>query len=231
MHVPGEMEQENNLYPDGLLIAFEGVHGCGKSTQLSLLAGRLAAAELPVTTTKEVTGTPLADRVRDIAMPPQSEAFDDPLIMSLLIAASRASRVKQIIRPALQLGGVVLADRYEGSMLVEQHYCDGVEEGLVRTLNHYVTGGISADVTFVFDVDTDTARSRRAHRVADGHQASGWDTREPSYHARQREGYLHFTATEPGWVLVDGGQSVKTIAEDVYNRTLTAIEQKNRRDR
>src|SRR5688572_17579470 len=112
----------------GLLVAFEGIHGSGKSTQVTSLQARLTGEGFDVGVTKEVAGTPFADQVFDLAFQEDGEAFENPLIMTLLMAASRASRVAKIIKPALHAGGIVLADRYEGSMLVYQSYCGGVDE-------------------------------------------------------------------------------------------------------
>ncbi|HET7640992.1 MAG TPA: dTMP kinase [Ktedonobacteraceae bacterium] len=204
--------------PDGLFIAFEGLHGCGKSTQLDLLAQRLGGEGYKVTATKEVSGTPLAEALRPIAFAASSEAWDNPLVMSLLIAATRASRVSNIIRPALRAGGVVLADRYAASMMVEQHYGGGVEKSLITTLNQHVTQGVRPHVTFLLDVTAEEAARRRQGRSSH----SAWDKKPLAYHRRSRQAYQEIAAQE-GWVVIDGARPSEYISGQVYTHTLQAL--------
>lgn len=211
----------------GALIAIEGIHGSGKSTQVEALRDKLRDDGFNVVVTKEVAGTPLADQIYDIAFQNSREPFDNPLIMTLLIAASRASRVNQIIKPTLEVGGIVIADRYEGSMLVYQHYCDGVEEKLVRELNRQITQGIRADITFIVDVEPKEGYRRRMQRLGQGEQIKGWDARSEAFHIKSREAYHKFTETEPGWLIVNGMSPPEQIAEEIYKKTAALIENKN----
>lgn len=211
----------------GALITLEGIHGSGKSTQVEDLKNRLVGDGFHVVVTKEVAGTPLADQIYDIAFREGGEPFENPLIMTLLIAASRASRVNQIIKPALEIGGVVIADRYEGSMLVYQHYCEGVDEQLVRELNNQVTQGIHADITFIVDVEPKEGYRRRMQRLGHDEQLTGWDAKSEAFHTRSREAYRKFAETEHNWVIVNGMNPPEQIAEEIYTKTTALIEEKN----
>ncbi len=211
----------------GLFIAIEGVHGCGKSTQVELLRQRLTKDKYSPIVTKEVTGTLLADEIYKLAFQEGGEAFENPLVMTLLIAASRASRVNKLIKPTINSGGVVIADRYEGSMLVYQHYCQGVNEKLVRKLNEYVTQGIHADITFVLDVDSQEAQTRRLSKLGLRGKPSGWDAKDEKFHKRSKKGYLKFAKSEPGWIVVDGIKSSQNIADEIYTKTARLIKLKN----
>lgn len=209
------------------MVVMEGLHGSGKSTQVEYLQKTLSTEGFPVVVTKEVAGTKFADDIYKLAFEEGGEAFDDPVIMTLLLAASRASRVRKIIKPMLESGGVVIADRYESSMLVFQHYCQGVDETLVRDLNKRVTMGIHADVTFVLDIHPETAHSRRMRRLQAGESLTGWDKKDFDFHTRSREGYLKFAQIEPGWLILDGTKAEEEIADEIYNRVKELISQKN----
>jgi dTMP kinase len=99
----------------GALIAFEGVEGAGKSTQLDLLRDELERRGHEVAVTREPGGTPVGERVRDVLLDPAVDL--DPRAEALLFAAARAQLVEQVIRPALERGAVVLCDRYLDSSL------------------------------------------------------------------------------------------------------------------
>lgn len=211
----------------GLLIAIEGIHGCGKTTQVDLLNQRLIEDRYSPVLTKEVAGTTLADEIYKIAFKEGGEAFEDPLIMTLLIAASRASRINKIIKPTIDKNGIVIADRYKSSMLVFQHYCQGVDEDLVRKLNESITQGIDADVTFVIDVEPEVARLRRLFRLEAEGKLTGWDAKDAEFHNKSREAFLKFANTESGWVVINGMKSPNAIAGEIYSKTAHLIQTKN----
>jgi len=226
------MLKEQTISPErtvngGLLIAIEGIHGCGKTTQVDILNHKLVEECFTPVITKEVAGTPLADEIYKLAFREGGEAFEDPLIMTLLIAASRASRINKIIKPTLDSGGVVIADRYKSSMLVFQHYCQGVDEDLVRVLNRHITQGIDADITFVLDVEPGVARLRRLSRLEAEGKLTGWDARDEDFHSKSRSAFLKFANTEPGWLVIDGNRSSDEIAEEIYSKTAHIIKSKN----
>lgn len=147
--------------------------------------------------------------------------------MTLLLAASRASRVSQIILPQLNKNGIVVADRHEASMLVYQHYCDGVEESLVRSINEHVTGGLQPDITFILDIPAEESFQRRISRLREGDRLSGWDARDYEFHRKSREAYLRLGGLEPNWVVLDGMKPPAEIADSIYRKVANLIAQKN----
>lgn len=201
----------------GLFLAFEGLHGCGKSTQIELLREKLIKEGCEPVVTKEVSGTPLADSIRELAFAPDGEALQDPITLTTLIAASRSTRVNKIIQPALEQNKIVLADRYEGSMLVEQHYGQGVDESYVRTLNDMVTRGIRPALTFVLDVDPVQAQRQRTEREVEGKKPSFWDSQDMTYHQRSREAYLDLAEIEEGWLVINAMRPRCDIADEIYS--------------
>lgn len=200
----------------GLLIAFEGLHGCGKSTQIELLADRLRKDGKIVKTTKEISGTPIADEIRQLMANNIGGILDDPLSLTILIAASRASRVKAIILPSLESGDIVLADRYESSMVVEQHYGQGVERATVDALNKIAIGNTKADLTFLIDLNPKEAFERRKIRSVKFQPVSFWDSKPESYHQKSRAAYLELVKTESNWKVLNGMRTVKKIHDEIY---------------
>ena len=221
------MVNKSKIVNRGLFVVFEGIHGCGKSTQVELLYKRLMEDRFSVVVTKEVKDTPLAEEIYRVAFQDGSEAFENSLIMTLLIAASRASRVNKLIKPALMENKIVIGDRYEGSMLIYQYFCQGVNYRFVRKLNEYVTNGIHADITFVLDVDPRVAHTRRVLRIGFQRKLSGWDAKDEKFHRRSRIGYLTFAKSEPGWILIDGTRLPEEIASEIYSKTTNLIKLKN----
>src|SRR4029453_9258791 len=138
----------------GRLIAFEGVEGAGKSTQLELLCRALEGRGREVVVTREPGGTPAGERVRALVLDPEVELH--PRAEALLFAAARAELVEEVIRPALERGAVVLCDRYLDSSLAYQGSARGLGVGPVTEVNRFATGGIVPDLVVLLDLDPDT---------------------------------------------------------------------------
>src|SRR5918993_5391582 len=158
----------------GRLIAFEGVEGSGKSTQLELLRQALEGRGGPgdrrggppvrrpreVVVTREPGGTPAGERVRALLLDP--EVVLDPRTEALLFAAARAELVAEVIRPALERGAVVLCDRYLDSSLAYQGVARGLGRGPVEEINRFATGGLLPDLVGLPDLEPADGLGRRA---------------------------------------------------------------------
>lgn len=194
-----------------LLVTFEGPEGAGKSTQLVRLADRLRGAGVPHTTTREPGGTPLGARVREVLLDPGLSI--DPLPEFLLYSASRAQLVRDVIRPALDRGEVVLCDRYADSSLAYQGAGRGLDEGFVTTLTREVTGGLSPDLTVLLDLDPAAGLARAARRG----QPDRLERADLAFHTRVRDGFLALAARDPRRFLVlDAALSEETLAGMVW---------------
>jgi dTMP kinase len=145
----------------GLFVAFEGVEGAGKSTQLALLRRDLEARGHEVLGTREPGGTPIGERIRAILLDPAAAELH-PRSEALLFAAARAQLVEQVIRPALGRGMVVLCDRYLDSSLAYQAAARGLGREPVETVNRWATGGLLPDLVVVLDLDPAEGARRRA---------------------------------------------------------------------
>ena len=199
--------------PRGRLITVEGVEGAGKSTQTERLRAWLAERGVSVLATSEPDGTPLGASLRRILGEVDRVL---PLTETLLFAASRAEHVRQVIRPALAAGQVVLCDRYADSTVAYQGYGRGVSLETVAQLNGLATGGLVPDLTMVLDLDVAEglrrARARRGALAA----CDPFERLAIEFHERVRKGYWAIRDREPDRVaLVDADRDQAVIAAEI----------------
>ena len=196
-----------------LFITFEGGEGCGKSTQARLLYQRLSKLAIPAVLTYEPGGTPLGKRLgRWLKWSDDKEI--SPLTELLLFNAARAESVAKIIMPNLEMGKVVISDRYADSTTVYQSYGRGLDLELVRNVNDTATGGLKPDLTILLDSPPETGFARKKRRSQDRFEREGL-----SFHQRVKEGYLKLAASEPErWLVIDAAQSKGEIAELIWQR-------------
>ena len=184
----------------GKLITFEGIDGCGKSTQMRLLGQYLTERGVAVVSTREPGGTELGRKVRSALLDGGAGSVE-PLAELLLYAADRAQHVRRVILPALSLGKVVLSDRFYDATTVYQGYARGFDLELVNQLNELATGGLKPDLTLLFDLDVETGLKRTMRRGdGTGVTEAGPDRldQEPvEFHERVRQAYLDIAAREP----------------------------------
>ncbi len=183
----------------GKLITFEGVDGCGKSTQMRLLEQYLMKRGVAVISTREPGGTELGKKIRSALLDGEKGSVE-PLAELLLYAADRAHHVRRVIMPALSEGKVVLSDRFYDATTVYQGYARGFDLTLVNQLNELATGGLKPDLTLLFDLDVETGLRRTRKRGDDTSGAAQPDRldQEPmEFHERVRDAYLEIAAREP----------------------------------
>ena len=202
----------------GRFITFEGGEGCGKSTQIRLLASRLKEAGREVLLTREPGGTALAERIRGLV---REESADPPNARAetLLFLASRAQLAANVLRPALEAGTWVLCDRFSDSTLAYQGYGRELNLETLRRLNAFATDGLVPDRTILLDVPPEVAaarmrtRERLTHAAADRMEKAG-----EAFHLRLREGFLRLAAEDPRRIaLISAAGSVEEVAEAVWN--------------
>lgn len=143
----------------GLFISFEGVDGCGKSTQSRNLAEYLRQKGYDVLVTREPGGCPISERIRELLLDPDNHSMT-PEAEALLYAAARAQHVDEVIRPALEAGRVVILDRFLDSSYAYQGSGRGLGRALVEQINGPATGGLAPDLTFFLDFPPDKAFER-----------------------------------------------------------------------
>ena len=180
----------------GKLITFEGIDGCGKTTQLKLLGEHLAARGLPFISTREPGGTLTGERIRAVLLDVSDECVE-PLTELLLYAADRAQHVRQVIIPALAAGQLVLSDRFYDATTVYQGYARGFDLKLVKELNQLAACGLKPDLTLLFDLEVEQALSRTHKRGAEARGPDRLDSEPLEFHRRVRQAYLEIAAQEP----------------------------------
>lgn len=192
-----------------MFITFEGTEGSGKSTQIGALAAHLSAQGYDVLTTREPGGTPIGEQVRGVLSKLDNTAMH-PRTEILLFQASRAQLVEQVIRPHLEKGGLVLCDRYADSTLAYQGY--GYQTDLVqlKRLVSFATGGLTPDLTILFDLDVEEGLRRRAS----GGEWNRLDAYDVAFYQRVRDGYEALIRENPGrWVVIDASGTHEDVQE------------------
>ena len=209
-------------------ITFEGIDGCGKSTQLRLLASVLRLRHTDVVSTREPGGTPLGQKLRLALL--EAEAQVDPLAELLLYAADRAQHVRSLVRPAISSGHVVLSDRYADATVAYQGAGRGFEPELVAQIVELATGGLKPDLTLLFDLPVAQARERAGSRARNGRTGDRLEAEDPAFHERVREAYLKIAAAEPGRVrIIDAARSVEETHASVKEIVLPFLESRGQR--
>ncbi len=192
----------------GLFITFEGVEGCGKTTQIERLRQHLEAQGHTVLMTREPGGTPIAEAIRELLLDPAHDALS-PAAELLLYEAARAQHVDERIRPALESGTTVLCDRFADSTTAYQGAGRGLPREELEHLHRIATGDVWPDLTLVIDrpVEAGLARARARGR------ADRMEQQDVAFHERVRQGFLELAARNPERVrIIDGTQSIDEIA-------------------
>ena len=208
----------------GRFITFEGGEGCGKSTQVVRLAAALEERGLKVLLTREPGGTRLSELIRTLL---KDEAEDPPVDRAelLLFLAARAQLVRNVIAPALEAGTWVISDRFSDSTVAYQGYGRGLPVDFVRQANDFACEGLRPDLTFLLDLDPETAERRmRGREAATNTSADRIERAGSGFHARLRKGFLELAAADaPRFSVVDASKSPDEVAGVVLGECLARL--------
>ena len=200
----------------GLFITFEGSEGCGKSTQIRRMADRLRALGREVLTLREPGGTPIGESIRNLLQYDEKAAAMTPEAELLLFAASRAQLVREVIRPTLERGAIVLCDRFLDSTTVYQGVARALSRHDVAAINEFAIGVTVPDLTLLLDLDATEGRRRAAVRKGpvDRMEQEGSD-----FYEAVRHGYLELAQGDPHrFAIIDASAS-----EEVVESAITAV--------
>ena len=204
----------------GIFISFEGTEGGGKSTQISILAERLRFLGYSVRTIREPGGTPIGEEIRHTLKHSKANEAMTPEAELLLMNASRAQLVREIIRPALAAGEIVLSDRFYDSTTAYQGYGRQLDLTMVKSIVDAAVGDTRPDLTLLFLLPYDIAEQRRAARQPTLPMAIQRDRIEEagrSFFERAAKGYEAIAAAEPKRVRkVDATGTVPEITERIW---------------
>ncbi|MEW6097040.1 MAG: dTMP kinase [bacterium] len=182
-----------------MFITFEGSEGSGKTTQSELLTKALQEKGFDVIHTYEPGGTKISEKIRQILLDPEN--FNMSALTELfLYLSARAQIVKEVIKPALEAGKIVICDRFIDATLAYQGYGRGLNKKLIQKLNSVVTQDIKPDLTIVLDVDTNEGLQKAINLHKDIYPPGKGDRIEQEgleFHQRVRNGYLEIGKQNP----------------------------------
>ena len=182
---------------EGLFVVFEGPEGSGKSTQIELLSRRLSAMGTLPLLTREPGGTPAGDAIRRVLLDVSLDI--EPLTEFLLLAASRAQHTRDVIRPALEAGRLVICDRYTGASVAYQGYGRGLAPAVIGNVNELATGGLKPHLTVLLDIEP----AQGLLRVLERGERDRLESADIEFHRRVREGFLRQAEQDDTWVVFD----------------------------
>lgn len=196
----------------GFFITFEGGDGSGKSTQISILKESLIKKGYDVILTREPGGTDISEKIRELILDPENGEMED-ITEAYLYAAARAQLVRQLIKPALEEGKVVICDRFVDSSIAYQGFGRDLGDA-VGVINTYAVDDCMPDLTILLKLDPERGSSRIAGREHDRiEQASD------EFHRKVYEGYLKLEEMYPERILgVDASGTIQEIAEEISHR-------------
>ena len=199
----------------GLFFAFDGIDGCGKTTQLERAMQRLSAEGRHVVTTREPGGTAIAETIRSVILSTAHVAMV-PECELLLYAASRAQHVREKIKPALQSGAIILCDRFDLATYAYQGFGRNISLSLLKTINEAATGGCAPDRTFFFDISVDSAFERLATMEKTRDRL---ETGDRDFFSRVADGYRVLARKDPERIVTfDGEKPIGELAAAVYEK-------------
>jgi dTMP kinase len=190
-----------------MLITFEGIEGCGKSTQVDLLFDYLAKKGYRVLKTREPGGTAFGEALRNVTLQKNMEVF--PLSELLTIMAIRAQHVEELIMPALQDRTIVLCDRFVDASYAYQGYGRGIDLGIIETLNRLVTKGIRPNLTVLLDCAPGLGIKRKSKN---DRSLDRFEKENLSFHRKIRNAYLKLAEEDQRrFFVVDGKATVEEV--------------------
>jgi dTMP kinase len=214
----------------GLFITFEGTEGSGKSTQIALLAGRLGDLGRSVLLLREPGGTPIGEEIRHTLKHSDANHAMMAETELLLMNASRAQLVREVIRPALQSGAIILCDRFYDSTVAYQGFGRGLDSAVVRQTIACAVGDTRPDLTLLLMVPVEVSEMRRRARLLPGLEMvrDRMEEADRAFFQRVEQGYRSLAAAEPDRVrTIDATASPTAVSQEIWNRVaplLRAVE-------
>jgi dTMP kinase len=199
----------------GRFITIEGPDGSGKTTQVERLAERLRSAGHDVLVTREPGGTRLGEQLREILLARHGGVEPtDALTDAFLFEAARRQLVRQVIRPALADGSIVVCGRYSDSTLAYQGYGAGAPLDVLRAIDAAATDGLRPNLTILLDLPVEVGLARKGPDETTRFEAE----QDVAFHRRVRTGFLALAADEPDrFAVVDATFPVDEVADEVWS--------------
>ena len=201
-----------------LFITFEGTEGCGKTTQINLLAQRLQALGHRVRTLREPGGTPIGEEIRHTLKHSKANVTMTYETELLLMNASRAQLVRETIRPALAVGEIVVCDRFYDSTTAYQGYGRGLDLALVQSVIDFAVGDTRPNLTLLLHVPPEVSAERLQSRQSTlPFVRDRLEEGDQHFFARVAQGYEAIAAAEPGRLrVVNGAALIEVVCENIW---------------
>jgi dTMP kinase len=205
--------------PQGKFVSFEGIEGCGKTTQIALLSEYLKKHSIPHAITREPGGTGVGEGIRKILL--NSETIHLTAASELLLFyASRSQNIQEKIKPALERNEMVICDRYYHASMAYQGYGRGIPLDFIRKLTDLVCGPYRPDLTFLLDIEPEVGLARaRARNHARAENEGRFEAEDLAFYNRVRDGYLELASEDERIQLIYADRPV----EAVHRHILTLL--------
>jgi len=196
-----------------MLITFEGIEGCGKTTQIALLYTYLEGKGHRVIKTREPGGTAFGESLRNAFLHAKMKVY--PLSELLVFMAMRAQHVDELVLPALKEGAIVLCDRFADASYAYQGYGRGIDLNVIETLNTLVIKGIKPDLTILLDCPVEKGLTRKAQSTS----MDRFEKEEFSFHRKIKKGYEKLVKEDPKrFFVIDGTLDINTIHKTIRKK-------------
>ena len=196
-----------------IFISFEGIDGCGKSTQVDLLINKLNELKIPSLLVREPGGSKIAEDIRSILLDNANSLMSNET-EALLMTASRAQLTREVILPKLNEGYVVIADRFQDSTIAYQGGGRRLDISFLKILNLFATNNLIPNLTFYIDISANEGLRRTAMNEFDRIENAG-----ENFQVNVRNEYLKLVKMEPQRVfLVDGTKTISDIHKEIWSK-------------
>ena len=205
-----------------LFISFEGIDGCGKSTQIGLLEKWLKGNDIEYISTREPGGCKTSEDIRELVLSTKSDLGTTGELF--LYLAARAEHLRQVISPALAEGKIVISDRFSDATFAYQGYGRGVDLNELQDLNRVATSGVKPDITYILDIPLEVSKQRlkRGRNELDRMEKSSTE-----FFSRVRDGYLEIAKTDSArYIVIDGSDTINNIHERVTEILQSKIQER-----
>ena len=200
----------------GIFITFEGPECAGKTTQIRLLSDYLKSIGRQVLMTREPGGTEVGEELRYIVKHHTGETAVTDKAEVLLFGASRAQHVNEVIKPALERGGIVICDRFTDSTTAYQGYARGLDMDFINRLNNFAVSGCMPDITFLLDLTAEESMERSRNREETLLIEDRIESEELDFHKRVRDGFLKIAAENPQRIkIISAIDSIEYIQQQI----------------
>jgi len=214
-----------------LFITFEGIEGCGKTTQVKKIISYLDENGIPNLSTREPGGTGIGQGIRKILLDTKNTNLF-PLTELILYAADRAQHVNEVIRPGLDQGKWVICDRYLDATIAYQGFGRGLDMEIIDILNNKATRGLSPDITILMDCPEDIGikRALERNKISSQEDQGRFETEKMEFHHRVRQGYLTLAEkNKDRYIIIDSSKKVDEVEKDIMQALKPHIDSKKMR--